>query len=97
MPIECKVSNSATNSIKRFSNDVAAKATAWYGEFGTLQVVPAAVLSGVYGLPHLEAAQERGLTIFWAHDPVRLAGWVENTLPSPDDPDEVPTEKRPKR
>ena len=29
MAIECKVSNSATNSVKRLNNDAAAKAEAW--------------------------------------------------------------------
>lgn len=94
MPIECKVSNSATNSIKRFRNDVAAKANEWYREFGKLQIVPAAVLSGVYNLPHLEAAQERGLTIFWAHDLTRLAGWIENTSPPPETPRDTPAAAR---
>ena len=43
MPIECKVSNSATNSIKRLNNDAAVKARIWRGEFGERQVVPSAV------------------------------------------------------
>ena len=34
MPIECKVSNSDINSIKRVLNDAAAKATTWLDEFG---------------------------------------------------------------
>ena len=61
MAIECKVSNSATNSVKRLNNDAAAKAEAWLKDFGTRQVVPAAVLSGVYKLHNLEDAQNRGL------------------------------------
>src|SRR5207249_1486058 len=48
MPIECKVSNSATNSVKRLNNDAAVKAVAWRHDFGATQIVPAAVLSGVY-------------------------------------------------
>ncbi len=35
MPLECKVSNSATNSIKRINNDAAVKAVRWIDEFGT--------------------------------------------------------------
>lgn len=50
MPIECKVSNSATNSIKRLNNDAAVKASYWRKTFGDTQVVPVAVLSGVFNL-----------------------------------------------
>ncbi len=85
LPIECKVSNSATNSIKRLNNDAAVKAEVWRDEFGTRQVVPSAVLSGVYKLKHLETAQERGLTLFWAHDLAQMMTWVHSTWPSPDD------------
>jgi XamI restriction endonuclease len=79
MPIECKVSNSATNSVKRLNNDAAAKAEAWRVDFGTVQVVPSAVLSGVYKLHNLEDAQGRGLRLFWAHDISRLADWIART------------------
>jgi transcriptional regulator GlxA family with amidase domain len=82
MPIECKVSNSATNSIKRVNNDVAAKAGEWLRQFGSSQVVPAAVLSGVYHLHHLEAVQNANLTIFWAHNLAALTGWIESTRPA---------------
>jgi XamI restriction endonuclease len=68
MPIECKVSNSSTNSVKRLNNDAAAKAEAWISLFGTRGVVPTAVLSGVYKRHNLEQAQRSGLTLFWAHD-----------------------------
>jgi hypothetical protein len=76
MPIECKVSNSAVNSVKRLNNDAAAKAEAWTRDFGGRQVVPAAVLSGVYKLPNLLDAQARGLTLFWAHDLAALVDWI---------------------
>jgi hypothetical protein len=79
MPIECKVSNSATNSVKRLNNDAAAKAEAWQKDFGIRQVVPAAVLSGVYKLHNLEDAQDRGLALFWAHDLKALTDWIETT------------------
>lgn len=81
LPIECKVSNSAVNSIKRLKNDAAAKAEVWTKDFGNRQIVPAAVLSGVYELHILQDAQERGLTLFWAHDLAQLTGWVEKTRP----------------
>jgi hypothetical protein len=79
MPIECKVSNSATNSVKRLNNDAAAKAEAWLKDFGVRQVVPAAVLGGVYKLHNLEDAQIRGLALFWAHDVKALTDWIETT------------------
>jgi hypothetical protein len=79
LPIECKVSNSATNSVKRLNNDAAAKAEAWRIDFGQKQVIPSAVLSGVYKLHNLEDAQDRGLRLFWAHDIARLVNFVHAT------------------
>jgi hypothetical protein len=79
MPIECKVSNSSVNSIKRLNNDAAVKAAGWLTDLGHLQIVPAAVLSGVYNLEHLEDAQRRGLSIYWAHRLDDLTNWIEST------------------
>lgn len=79
MPLECKVSNSSTNSIKRLNNDAAVKAKTWIAEFGSRQIVPAAVLSGVFKVRNLEQAQEDGLTIFWAHDLDRLVEFINAT------------------
>lgn len=79
MAIECKVSNSSTNSVKRLNNDAAAKAEAWISQFGTRNVVPVAVLSGVYKLHNLIDAQHRGLTLFWAHDLNELMDWIKQT------------------
>ena len=79
MPVECKVSNSSTNSIKRLNNDAQVKAVNWISEFGHLSTVPAAVLSGVYEVRHLEQAQAAGLTIFWTHDIDALVAFVLGT------------------
>ncbi len=79
MPIECKVSNSATNSVKRLNNDAAVKAVSWRTAFGEANVVPTAVLSGVYKLRNLIDAQQKGLTLFWAHDLTKLHDWIERT------------------
>lgn len=79
MPIECKVSNSALNSVKRLNNDAAAKAVEWLRDFGATQVVPVAVLSGVFNMRHLLHAQERGLTIIWSHRLTDLTDWVAST------------------
>ena len=81
MALECKVSNSATNSIKRLNNDAAVKATTWRSDFGTVQVVTAAVLGGVYALRNLTDAQERGLVLFWVHDLAAMIEWMRSTVP----------------
>ena len=79
LAVECKVSNSSVNSIKRLNNDAAAKAEDWLKKFGTRQIVPAAVLSGVFKIPHLLSAQERGLTLFRAHKLENLSAWIAAT------------------
>jgi len=81
MAIECKVSNSATNSVKRLNNDAAVKAEYWLKKFGTSQIVPAAVLSGVFNVLNLEQAQERGLALYWAHDLDKLGAFIQSTKP----------------
>ncbi|MBI3564487.1 MAG: XamI family restriction endonuclease [Elusimicrobia bacterium] len=80
--IECKVSNSALNSVKRLNNDAAAKAEAWMKDFGERNIVPVAVLSGVYGLERLQEAQERGLALFWGHSLPKFADWLGKTKAS---------------
>jgi hypothetical protein len=81
MAIECKVSNSSTNSVKRLNREAAGKAEYWIKEFGARNVVPIGVLSGVFKLHNLRSAQERGLTIYWAHDLPELLGWIQSTRP----------------
>ena len=82
MPIECKVSNSKLNSIKRLTNDTAVKAETWRKDLGEVNVIPVAVLGGVYGVPHLLAAQKRGLTLFWAHSLQPLLDFIQSTKPA---------------
>lgn len=79
MALECKVSNSSTNSVKRLNNDAAVKAEYWLKLFGTSQVVPAAVLSGVFKVMNLEQAQARGISLFWSHDLNKLGVFIEST------------------
>jgi hypothetical protein len=79
MPLECKVSNSSTNSIKRLNGDAAVKAGLWLAEFGTAQTVAAAMLSGVFKLRNLQQAQEQGLTLWWAHDLDAFIAWIQST------------------
>jgi len=79
MAIECKVSNSATNSVKRLNNDAAVKAEYWTKQFGTAQVVPTAALAGVFKVLNLEQAQARGLSLIWSHHLERLGAFIEST------------------
>lgn len=79
LAIECKVSNSETNSIKRLNNDAAQKATVWLREFGALTAVPAAALSGVFKVKNLIDAQSAGLAIFWEHDLDAMMQFIEST------------------
>jgi hypothetical protein len=79
MAIECKVSNSATNSVKRLNNDAAVKAEYWIKQFGTAQIVPAAALAGVFKVLNLAQAQARGLFLFWSHDLEKLGAFIEAT------------------
>ncbi len=81
MALECKVSNSSTNSVKRLNNDAAVKAKTWLEQFGTAQMVPAAMLAGVFKLHNLESAQQAGLTIWWSQDNDTMLNWIERTRP----------------
>lgn len=81
MPCECKVSNSATNSVKRLNNDAAVKAKTWLQEFGTTNVIPTAVLAGVFKVHNLVSAQSDGLTLFWAHRLDAMVEFIEQTRP----------------
>ena len=83
LAIECKVSNSALNSVKRINNDAAAKAVEWIRLFGTNQVVPAAVIGGVFKVPNLIQAQRAGLALFWAHDLAPLGRFLDAVSGSP--------------
>jgi len=80
MAIECKVSNSSINSVKRLNREAAGKAEIWFRDFGTRNVIPVAVLSGIYKLHNVKNAQERGMTIYWAHDLDQLLDWVDHAV-----------------
>lgn len=81
LAVECKVSNSRINSIKRIKNDAAVKARRWIEEFGELLIVPAAVIAGVYHPPNLVSAQREGLTIWWSHDIAQMISWIDRARP----------------
>jgi hypothetical protein len=73
--VECKVSNSALNSVKRLNHEVADKARRWRNEFGA-QAITLAALSGVYSLKSLLDAQAQGIFIVWEHGLSSLAAFL---------------------
>jgi XamI restriction endonuclease len=74
--IECKVSNSATNSVKRLNRECGGKAATWLGAFGS-QSITSAVLAGVFKMKNLRDAQERDrLIVSWANDLRSLATFL---------------------
>jgi Holliday junction resolvase len=79
LAIECKASNSEVNSFKRVNHEAAGKATKWLTKFGTEQIVPCSVLSGVFGVTNLASAQRTGLYMFWSHRLSDLAEFIEGT------------------
>lgn len=79
LAIECKVSNSSLNSIKRLLREVGGKAKAWEAEFGK-RVLVVAVLQGVFKLDSLEQAQEEfRVALIWQHDMAPLKKFLERT------------------
>lgn len=77
LPIECKVSNSETNSYKRLIHDCGEKAQAWIKALGPNNCLPTAVMAGCYSLGNLEKAQDMGLSLIWAHDLLPLREFIE--------------------
>ena len=78
MAIECKVSNSSVNSYKRLVHDTGGKAATWYQQLGNAQVIPAAVMSGVYSVANLEDVQNnKRVALFWQHRLKDLATFVK--------------------
>jgi hypothetical protein len=65
--IECKVSGSAINSVKRLNHDVGDKAATWKTAFGA-QAYSMAVLAGVFKLKNLTDAQDKGIFVVWERD-----------------------------
>jgi hypothetical protein len=78
LAVECKVSNSALNSVKRLNRETVGKAETWRTLYGQ-QVVTAAVLGGVYKVSNLIDAQKAGVFIFWEHDLDPLEAFVRRT------------------
>lgn len=75
LAMECKVTNDATNSVKRM-NDVLKKAAAWKHHWGTF-VRPAALLQGVISFTDVERLLDFPVEVFWAHRIEQFADWIE--------------------
>lgn len=76
LAIECKVSNDATNSVKRV-NDVLKKAHAWKDHWGNF-VKTAAVLQGVIAGKDVERLLDAGVEVFWSHDLPEFERWLSD-------------------
>lgn len=73
--VEAKDSASALNSVKRVLNDTAAKATHWKDAAGQ-NLIPVALLSGVFSVDNLKSAQQKGLYLVWTHELDSFVDWL---------------------
>lgn len=77
--LECKASNSEINSRKRLNKEVGADAKEWLSRFGESNIVPAAVIRGVFKFDYVKQAQQVPVAIFWAHRLMDLIKFIETT------------------
>jgi hypothetical protein len=75
--VEAKDSSSALNSIKRVLNDTAAKAKHWHDKAGE-EIIPVALLSGVFNVESLKSAQESKLYLVWTHELNSFVEWLSS-------------------
>jgi hypothetical protein len=73
--MECKVTNDATNSVKRI-NDILKKAAAWKTHYGNF-VETAALLQGVINPSDVQRLTDEGVHVFWSHDLNAFSVWIE--------------------
>ncbi|MGP6089495.1 MULTISPECIES: XamI family restriction endonuclease [Roseobacteraceae] len=76
--MECKVTNDATNSVKRI-NDVLKKAAAWKLHWGSF-VETAALLQGVIKPEDVQRLTDEGVKVFWSHDLDSFSAWVQSRI-----------------
>lgn len=78
LPLECKVSNSATNSTKRLIREVCGKAPAWRAGFGQETLI-AGLIAGVFSLKNLKDAQnDHRIMLFFGHELDALGEFFDN-------------------
>lgn len=75
LAMECKVSNDATNSVKRVS-DVLDKAKSWQTHWGHF-IQTAALLQGVIAYKDVARLLEANVRVFWSHDLQALSDWLD--------------------
>lgn len=75
--LEAKDSSSGLNSTKRLLNDTAAKAKHYTAEAGK-NIISVALLSGVFKVSDLIAAQKAGLYLVWAHELDEFVDWIKS-------------------
>lgn len=75
LAMECKVSNDATNSVKRI-NDVLKKSAAWKKHWGSF-VKTAALLQGVIAAKDVYRLIDEGVEVFWSHNIEELMDWLD--------------------
>jgi hypothetical protein len=83
LPIECKVSNSEVNSVKRLNRETGGKHERWRSAFGS-SLHTGAVLAGVFKLRNLQQGQADGILIFFDHDLESLGRFVAAGAPRPE-------------
>ncbi len=76
--MECKVTNDATNSVKRV-NDVLKKAAAWKSHWGSF-VETAALLQGVIKSDDVQRLTDEGVKVFWSYDLDAFAEWAQSRV-----------------
>lgn len=76
LAMECKVSNDATNSVKRI-NDVLKKSAAWKSHWGSF-VKTAALLQGVIAAKDVARLIDDGVEVFWSHNLTDFEKWIED-------------------
>lgn len=75
--VEAKDSSSAINSKKRVLNDTGAKAEQFARSAGKT-ILTVGLLSGVFTIPDLKSAQDKGLYLVWAHDLDGFVEWIKS-------------------
>jgi len=78
LAMECKVTNDATNSVKRV-NDVLKKARAWQVHWGNF-VKTAALLEGVIAFKDVQRLLDEDVQVFWSHRISDFADWLDNNV-----------------
>ncbi len=78
LAMECKVTNDATNSVKRI-NDILKKAKAWQDHWGSF-VKTAALLQGVIGYKDVRRLLEADVHVFWSHKLDDFRDWIETQV-----------------